>query len=341
MMSMTGKIIVSASFVILGMSLSGCATMGASTTESAHAEEPASVEASVLAGDRAARAGDYEAALTSYLLAIDSQETPDPEIWFRVGAVCTHIGKDEKALQAYLQVVALNPDHAGGQEGAGLAYMNLKAGNQARPYLVAAVTLDPRRWRAHNALGILADRREEYSAAIVHYETALEINPASPMIMNNLGYSRYLSGDLDQSARDFYQATQLDAGYTPAWSNLGLVYARQGWYTDAVNILSRATDKSTASNNVGYIALQNGDLADAEQLLSEAARLSPTYYQSAHQNLELVRARMRSEGMSSGISPETLGATRIGFAAGPSRKDVRAMNAPGLNVGGAGSVDAE
>jgi Flp pilus assembly protein TadD len=315
--------------------------MGASSAAAAHAEKPASAEDSVLAGDRAARAGDYEAALTSYLLAIDSQETPDPEVWFRVGAVCTHIGKDEKALQAYLQVVALNPNHAGGQEGAGLAYMNLKARDQARPYLVAAVTLEPRRWRAHNALGILADRREDYSAAILHYETALAINPASPMLLNNLGYSRYLSGDLEQSARDFYQVTQLDAGYAPAWSNLGRVYARQGWYMDAVNILSRATDKSTASNHVGYIALQNGDLADAEQLLSEAIRLSPTYYQSAYQNLELVRARMRSEGMHSGIGPTTLSATGIGSMAGLPKQHIRTVSAPGSNVLGAGRADAE
>jgi Flp pilus assembly protein TadD len=279
--------------------------------------------------------------LTSYLLAIDSQETPDPEVWFRVGAVCTHIGKDEKALQAYLQVVALNPNHAGGQEGAGLAYMNLKARDQARAYLVAAVTLEPRRWRAHNALGILADRREDYSAAILHYETALAINPSSPMLLNNLGYSRYLSGDLEQSARDFYQVTQLDAGYAPAWSNLGRVYARQGWYMDAVNILSRATDKSTASNHVGYIALQNGDLADAEQLLSEAIRLSPTYYQSAYQNLELVRARMRSEGMHSGIGPTTLSATGIGSMAGLPKQHIRTVSAPGSNVLGAGRADAE
>ena len=295
-----------ASFVVIGVGLSGCATNPSSSFAAADTDNPASAEEFVRAGDNAARGGDYESALTHYLLAINAQETPDSEVWFRIAAVCTHTGKTGQALQAYLQVVALNPEHAGGQEGAGLEYMALQAMDQARDHLVAAVTLEPRRWRAHNALGILADREADYTGAIDHYEAALAINSISPMILNNVGYSRYLSGDLDQAARDFYRATELRADYAPAWSNLGLVYARQGWYADAVNILSRSMDKATAYNDAGYIALRNGDLADAEQLLSEAVRLSPTYYEAAYGNLDVVRARMRSEGVNRGISPNSL-----------------------------------
>jgi Flp pilus assembly protein TadD len=298
-----------ASLALSGLGLSGCAATPSS--EFSAADELAVDGDPVLLGDNAARRGDYEAALTHYIVAIDAQETPDPEVWFRVGAVCTHIGKRQQALQAYLQVVDLNPEHAGGQEGAGLELMGLQAMDQARDHLVAAVTLDPQRWRAHNGLGILADRNDDYAAAIEHYQTALAINTNSPMILNNVGYSRYLSGDLEQAARDFYRVTELRPDYTPAWSNLGLVYARQGWYADAVNILNRSMDIATAHNNVGSIALRNGDLADAEQLLSEAIRLSPTYYEGAYQNLAVVRARMRSEGAYQGISPNSLNRSRI------------------------------
>jgi Flp pilus assembly protein TadD len=333
---MIGKMLFLTTFVSIGVALSGCATTSAADTETT-----VSVEESVRSGDAAARDGDYEAALTSYLLAIDSQETPDPEIWFRVGAVCSHTGESEKALQAYLQVVALNPEHAGGQEGVGLEYMELQAMDQARDHLDAAVTLDPQRWRSHNALGILADRDGDYAAAIGHYEDALVINPVSPMILNNLGYSRYLSGDLEQAARDFYRATEIQADYTPAWSNLGRVYALQGWYADAVNILSRAIDDATAHNHVGYAALQNGDLADAEQLLSEAIRLSPMYYQTAHRNLDLVRAKIRSEGAGSGINPESLNMAPTSDSVEMSVKEVRTVITAGLNVRVADSVEAE
>jgi len=325
-----------ASLALIALGLSACAT----TPSSAGTDGFAITDDPVLAGDNAARRRDYESALTHYLLAISAQETPDPEVWFRVGAICTHIGRTEQALRAYLSVVALDPEHAGGQEGAGLELMALQAMDQARDHLVAAVTLDPQRWRSHNALGILADRDNDHAAAIEHYQTAMAINSTSPMILNNVGYSRYLSGDLEQAARDFYRATGLRTDYAPAWSNLGVVYARQGWYADAVNILSRATDKATAYNDVGYLALQNGDLADAEQLLSEAVRLSPTYYEAAYGNLDVVRARMRSEGVYQGIRPNGLSLTRFAGQAETPANAIRVVMPAGLNVRGSGSVDA-
>ena len=326
------------SLALSGLGLSGCAATPSSETSAA--DELAVEEDPLLLGDNAARRGDYEAALTHYIVAIDAQETPDTEIWFRVGAVCTHIGKTEQALQAYLQVVDLNPEHAGGQEGAGLELMALQAMDRARDHLVAAVTLDPQRWRAHNGLGILADRKDDYAAAIEHYQAALAINTNSPMILNNVGYSRYLSGDLEQAARDFYRATELRPDYAPAWSNLGLVYARQGWYADAVNILNRSMDIATAYNSVGSVALSNGDLADAEQLLSEAVRLSPTYYEGAYRTLAVVRAKMRSEGAYQRISPDSLTPSRIAGQEEIASNETRTVMTAGLNVRGSGSADA-
>jgi Flp pilus assembly protein TadD len=273
------------------LSIGGCASTGGST---ASTEALLSPQAAIAAGDEAARREDFERALAHYLRAVSTEETV--EGWLRVGAVCTRLGYSERALQAYLKVVALDPLHVEALEGAGLEYVALGNVAAAREQLARVVGLDGRRWRSHNALGVLADRAEDHTAAIAHYEAALGVNPQSPMLLNNLGYSRYLSGDLDQSARDFYAATRLNQNYKPAWSNLAMVYAHQGWYADAVGILARATDKATAYNDIGYIAYRRGDLVESEQLLSEAVRLSPTYYETAYRNLESVRIKLRSQG---------------------------------------------
>ena len=283
--------------------LTACATTP-TTFSDAVADDLALIDDPVREGDNAARRGDYEDALKSYLLAISSQEQPDPEVWYRVAAVCTHIGRNQQALRAYLEVLKITPDHAGALEGAGLEYLELKATEEAREHLNAALEVEPDLWRAHNALGILADQENDHASAIGHFANALNINVNSPMILNNIGYSRYLSGDLEQAARDFYKATELQPDYHPAWSNLGLVYARQGWYADAVSMLGRSVDTPVAFNNVGYIASENGDLREAEQLLSEAIRLSPTYYRDAYQNLAMVRGRIRSEGVLQQIDPQ-------------------------------------
>ncbi len=283
--------------------LTACATTPTTSFSDAVADDLALVDDPVREGDEAARRGNYENALKSYLLALTSQEQADPEVWFRIGAVCTHIGRTQQALRAYLEVLKLVPDHAGALEGAGLEYMELRATAEAREHLTAAIEVDPDLWRAHNALGILADRENDHGSAISHFANALAINVNSPMLLNNIGYSRYLSGNLEQAARDFYKATELQPDYLPAWSNLGLVYARQGWYSDAVSMLGRSVDTPVAFNNVGYIASENGDLQEAEQLLSEAIRLSPTYYKDAYQNLAMVRGQIRSEGVLPRIDP--------------------------------------
>jgi Flp pilus assembly protein TadD len=269
----------------------GCATTGGSVEDSDSATtDPIAPETLIAGGDEAARRGDFERALAHYVRAVGQVQTVD--VWIRVGAASTRLGQSERALHAYLSVIALDPVHAEAREGAGLEHLALKDFEAAREQLTQAVELDPQRWRSRNALGIIADRNGDHTEAIAHYEAALAINPGSPLLLNNLGYSRYLANDIEQAALDFYAATELDHGYKPAWSNLAMTYAQRGWYRVAVETLLEASDKATAYNDVGYIALTRNDLVEAEQLLSEAVRLSPIYYPIAHQNLEAVRAKM-------------------------------------------------
>jgi len=289
---MRSTLIVGRIFAWLALSLivSGCATTGTLSEEEMAAAALLEAEQTMEAGDAAARRGDFEQALVLYLKAVSAEETS--ERWFRIGAICTRLDRTNRAIQSYLRAIELDPMHAGAREAVGLEYLDLEDEDAARTHLTAALELEPDRWRAHNGLGVLADRRQDYAAAIEHYEAALATNAESPMLLNNMGYSRYLAGDLDQAARDFFRATELNADYAPAWGNLGLIYARRAWYTDALSILIRVRDLPVAYNDVGSIALRNGDVVEAEQLLSEAVRLSPTYYEVAHRNLELARARM-------------------------------------------------
>ena len=270
----------------------GCATTGSEERPDSVRPDPIAPETSIAAGDEAARRGEFERALAYYLRAVDQVQTAD--LWLRVGAACTRLGQPQRALHAYLNVIALDPAHVDAHEGAGLEYVALKNSSAAREHLANAIALDSQRWRSHNALGIIADQNSDHAAAIAHYEAALAINPSSPLLLNNIGYSRYLSNDLEQAARDFYAATQLDPNYKPAWSNLAMTYAKRGWYKVAIETLLEASDEATAYNDVGYIALMRNDLAEAEQLLNEAIRLSPVYYPIARQNLDSVIAKRNS-----------------------------------------------
>jgi Flp pilus assembly protein TadD len=278
----------------------GCAATGRTPPPPA---APTAQEA-ITAGDEAARGGELDRALAHYLRAVDaasaandaSAEVDPADIWLRVGAASEAIGQRDRALNAYLRAISLDPTRAEAHEGAGLDLLARGRSAEALEHLTAATRLEPRRWRSHNGLGVLADQAGDHEEAIAHYRTALDLKPGSPMLVNNIGYSRFLANDLEQAARDFYAATELDPNYQPAWSNLGMVYARRGWYADALVILAKVSDDSRAHNDVGAIALERGDLVEAERLLSEAVRLSPTYYATASRNLQFVRSRMQADG---------------------------------------------
>jgi tetratricopeptide (TPR) repeat protein len=272
------------------LTMTGCAATGGASREASASVAVPPVAESLAAGDEAARSGDFQRALVHYTRAADVESSAD--VWLRIGAASSRLDDSQRAVDAFLRVIELEPTQIDAIEGVGLESLALGDTMAAREYLTRALRADPQRWRAHNALGTLDDEAGDHASAIAHYEAALVIYPESPAVLNNLGYSRYLLKDFDQAARDLYTVTQLDPDYDRAWANLALVYAHKGWYADAVDTLAKVADEPAAFNDVGYIALERGDLEVAAELLAEAIRLSPVYFQTAQKNLEVVRARM-------------------------------------------------
>jgi len=272
------------------LTMTGCAATGGVNRDASASESVPPVAELLATGDQAAQRGDFNRALVHYMQAANVEQSA--EIWLRIGAASSQLDNAQRALDAYLRVIELEPTQTDALEGAGLESMALGHTTPAREYLIRTLQADSQRWRAHDALGVLDDETGDHQSAIAHYEAALEIYPESPAVLNNLGYSRYLLKDFDQAARDLYAATQLDPDHERAWANLALVYAQKGWYADAVHALAKVAEEASAYNDIGYVAFQRGDLEASAELLAEALRLSPVYFQTAQNNLEAVRARM-------------------------------------------------
>jgi Flp pilus assembly protein TadD len=247
----------------------------------------ASASEAVSKGDEAARQGNLDMALYYYVQALERDDR-DAEVFYRVGAI--HDRRDNHALAAvaYRLAVRQDADHVGANEGLGLELLRQRKYQEAEVHLRRAAERDRERWRAHNGLGVLADLEGDHARAVDHFKTALVANPNSANVLNNLGYSLYLAGDLDAAAGVFQRATTSNPGYGFAWRNLGLVYARRGEYALAVEALTHAMERASAFNDVGYLAMLNGDYEEAEYLLQEATVLSPRYFVKAHENLARV-----------------------------------------------------
>src|SRR3970040_1210121 len=221
------------------------------------------VESADDARSRAVRAlGEQNRDLALYMYVEAAKLDPaDDESMYRIGAIHERRGNVELASRAYARAVEIDPAHALALQGLGRRSFDARDMDSAAPLLERAVAADPGLWRAHNMLGVIADMRNDYAAAVEHYSTALALQPQSPAIFNNRGYSKYLAGDLEGAEADFRAAVELDADYERAWQNLGLLYARERQYTMAIGTLSRTAERHVALNDVGYIAMLAGDSA--------------------------------------------------------------------------------
>jgi len=300
--------------------------------------EDMSADEIIAAGDSAALGGEMERAIFIYMQALSLEENGD--IWFKIGWAYAGLGEEENAWRAYNNAIRLDPENARAFEEIGLLYLSAKRRELAKLNLERAIEIDQTRWRSYNALGVLADTEQQYDLAIKYYTAALDNNPESAILLNNLGYSHYLAGNLDEAEMHFRIAVSADQSYLPAMANLGLIYARQRKYDQAIATLSKIMEKPQAYNDVGYIAFHNGDLNKASWLLAEAIRHSPIYYEIAYQNLAKVKKATKEQEMEASEAP--MEGTRKEFTLRENRQaEHRRVNAEWLNIRKSSDTDGE
>lgn len=275
--------------------LGGCASTGGMRDAEA---EPISWQQSLAEGDAAMQRGRVDKALLAYVEALANY--PDnAEILVRIGAAHSRIDSLEPAEKAYRRALELSPSNLDAAEGLGLVLLRRNRSEEARARLMRVAGAAPDRWRAQNALGVIADLGGAHADARGYYRLALMHTTQPAKVHNNIGYSWLQAGDLASAESEFENALELNHGYERAWSNLGLVACRQGHYQRGLEAFLEINDEPEAYNNVGYLAMIRGDLDVAERFLRQAVARSPSYYAKAHENLDKVeraRAKQRRRG---------------------------------------------
>lgn len=223
-----------------------------------------------------------------YLVRALKFDIGDADLLAQIGSLHIQQNNSRLAANAFQLALQQEPQHATSLEGMGLLYFKARNDDKAREHLELAIASAPNLWRSYNALGVIADRRENFDLAQSYYDTALEIQPLADVVLINRGYSKYLNKDYEGAASDFYGVTER-SNNRRAWRNLALVYATQSRYGEALETFLRVEDERDAYNATGAIAMENGDVDEAYHYLSEAVRLSPTYFAQAEKNLAQLR----------------------------------------------------
>ncbi len=283
----------------------------------------ASVDEALDSARQTEQQGDLDKALFYYIQSL--QFSPDnAAVFLKIAQIQEQQGNNSIAAQAYSEAVKNDPTLILAYQGLGVVHLEMRKYQQAQEYLLKAITLDQERlsgqggikegeyylldqdspFKAYNVSGVIEDMHGNFALARTYYNLALSRNENSANLLSNIGYSYYLTGELNSAERYLKRAINADNQFKRAWTNLGLIYVRKGQYNRAVKTLKQVMKEFEAYNDLGYFLMLDGHLEQAEYFFQKAIDNSPSYFEKAYSNLEQVQIKMHELWLLENEAPE-------------------------------------
>jgi len=242
-----------------------------------------SVEDAVLKAEKAAQSGKMDLAQLYYIKAYDLGPN-NVQVLQKMADLYIELKKYDLAEVSLKLILKQQPGDLKTTEQYGLLLIKLRNYPDAEEKL-ARVVAKQQSWRAYNGLGIIANLQGDPLKAERFFKKADSILPNSPELLNNIGFALYSADKLDEAAPYYIKALQINPGFKKAIYNYALLQARLSNYEQAYIAFAKVSLPAEANNNTGYIAMINGDYAEANNYLQEAIKSSPRFYKKANDNL--------------------------------------------------------
>ncbi len=114
-------------------------------------------------------------------------------------------------------------------------------------------------------------------------------SPQPATVLNNWGVSQMARGDLRAAAAKFDEAVSYDTDLFSAKNNLAIVRGLQGEFTLPLVPL-KDEERAVLLNNLGLIAMRQGQEKRARGLFAAAVDAHPQHYGSAADKLAVLEA---------------------------------------------------
>ena len=281
------------------------------TAEMLGVSEAGSFDDAMTQGNTAFRRGETDKAAAYFVRAIElasedkkaseTQQIRINEAGLRLANLYQQQGMQSQAENVFLMLLNMDDNQVEALEAMGLMRLNQRRISQAKDYLARAISV----WyetrsesdsytpvRSLNGLAVMADLEENYDKAGEYYRRALSLSPDDWQLMNNLGYSLYLSGDWTSAEYWYSQSLNRSPDYDLAIRNLALLKTRQKKYQGALTLLEKMMSPWEAVHDVAFMAMLANDLESAESMFEQAIDLSPSFYVEAWTNLQQLRKRI-------------------------------------------------
>ena len=144
-------------------------------------------------------------------------------------------------------------------------------------------------------LGIVHAKQANYEAAKRYLNEAHRLRPSDSEILNDLGYTCFVSDDLVNAESALEDAIKIDPRNHRATNNLALVVGNQGRLDESYRLFRQVNKEAEAHSNVAYLYAQRGEGKKALEHYSQALTLDPQLKNAGNAMIEIARLQQKME----------------------------------------------
>ena len=166
-------------------------------------------------------------------------------------------GKYNEAKPLLEQLIKTDPTNSEYYRIRGQIYSDEGQQDEAINYLIDALKWDPKNGWALLMMGnIFAKFKDDVDTAMKYYDQALKVNPNDNISINNIGANLMQQGKLNEAARYFLKALEIDSNYPNTYFALGMIESIKGNDIEAFNYTIEALKKNNNKNDLYKHSLQ-------------------------------------------------------------------------------------
>ncbi len=130
---------------------------------------------------------------------------------------------------------------------------------------------------AYARMGLLLGRMGRHAEAESALSKAVQLDPGSARLRNNLGYEYALQGRWMDAETELRNAVQLDPRFARSFVNLGMVIAKQHRFEEALEAFKTALAEEDAFYNLGLMYHSGHRYAEAAEAYEHVLSLNPEF----------------------------------------------------------------
>jgi Flp pilus assembly protein TadD len=165
------------------------------------------------------------------------------------------LGQNDQQLQVLGTLIQYHPEDSALLATYGRELAQAGQVDRAQPVLAKVIAQGSSDWKVYSAMGSTLDQQAKYTKARDYYQRALKLAPGNAAVLNNLGMSYALEGNLKQAEKTLREASDLPAGKNEPRlrQNLALVVGLQGRFDEARQIASADLPPEQVDANMAYL----------------------------------------------------------------------------------------